>query len=63
VSPTIVPVDEIDTEFISHPPRPLFPNVQDELGQGGVSPAGPPMEYEDVVTMEYEDVTTMEYEG
>lgn len=25
---TIAPVDELDTEFLTHPPRPLFPNVQ-----------------------------------
>lgn len=29
---TLAPVDELDTEFLVHPPRPLFPNVQDELG-------------------------------
>ena len=63
MSPTIVPVDEIDTEFVSHPPRPLFPNVQDKLVQGDISSPGPPMEFEDLITMEYEDLTTMEYEG
>jgi len=63
VSPTIVPVDENDTEFISHPPRTLFPNVQDKLVPGGVPPSGPVMEYEDSVTMQYEDGITMEYEG
>jgi len=63
VSPTIVPVDEIDTEFVSHPPRPLFPNVQDKLVPGGPPPAGAPMEYEDFDNMEFEDEITMEYEG
>lgn len=26
---TIAPVDEEDTEFVIHPPRPLFPNVDE----------------------------------
>jgi len=34
---TITPVDEVNTEFLVHPPRPLFANVQDEL-----SPVPPP---------------------
>ena len=29
---TITPVDELDTEFLSHPPRPLFANIQDKIG-------------------------------
>lgn len=35
---TITPVDELDTEFLAHPPRPLFPNVQDKLGGGDIPP-------------------------
>lgn len=34
---TITPVDELDTEFLAHPPRPLFPNVQTSIG-GQVTP-------------------------
>lgn len=30
----IAPVQELDTQFLIHPPRPLFPNVQDQFGEG-----------------------------
>lgn len=36
----IVPVQELETNFISHPPRPLFPNVQEDHFRS----VGPPVE-------------------
>ena len=35
---TITPVDEADTEFLIHPPKPLFPEVQAPFGGGAIIP-------------------------
>lgn len=32
---TIVPVDSLEPEYLFHPPRPLFPNINTRFGEGG----------------------------
>lgn len=54
---SLVPVDEIDSDSVLFPLRPLFPNIQTGHGTGG----GPPGIIGDIL-MSYEDTGNMGYE-
>jgi len=54
---SLVPVDELDTEFLVHPPRPLFPQVQDKLSEI----ITPPVEGDDLL-VEFPPIADSSYQ-